>query len=296
LSQLWLLPLALVFFTLGGVYSFFAVFVTTCGGDEFGPIGYVRGGQPESLTSAVALGASLWLAAGVALWRFARWPRRILASATALYAAGLGLLWAISASVWGAGLCPGAAPSHLPGQVGSLLRGHTNIVQSVAFSPNGHLLASSGDDGTIRLWDVQSHRELGDPLWRYRDRIYGDAFSPDGREIASASCDGTVRLWDVPTHRQLGRPLLADDDRACVFGVAFSPDGRTLASGSEDGYVRLWDVRTQKILFGLFGSADISAYGFNDVAFSPDGRTLAAAANVGGAGAVLLWTSAVTDS
>jgi WD40 repeat protein len=146
---LWLLPLALVVFALGGVYSLFAVLVTTCGGDEFGPIGYVRGGQPESLTSAVVLGASLWLAAGVALWRLSRWPRRILASTSALYAGGLGILWAISPLIWGAGLCAGAAPSHLPGQVGSLLRGHTNIVQSVAFSPNGRLLASSGDDGTI---------------------------------------------------------------------------------------------------------------------------------------------------
>ena len=50
-SLLWLVPLALVMFVLCGVYSLFAVFDTTCGGDEFGPIGYVRGGQPEMTTA-----------------------------------------------------------------------------------------------------------------------------------------------------------------------------------------------------------------------------------------------------
>src|SRR5436309_8142545 len=125
-SLLRLVPLTLVTFVLCGVYSLFDVFDTTCGGDEFGPIGYVRGGQPESLTTAALLGAAFCVAAGAALWRYPRWRRRILASAIATYAAGLGLLWAISPAVWGAGVCPGATPSRIPGQVGGLLEGHTD--------------------------------------------------------------------------------------------------------------------------------------------------------------------------
>jgi hypothetical protein len=274
----WLIPLALVELVFLGVYWFFATFVTSCGSDEFGSIGYAQGGQSKSVPAAVVLAASVWVGAGLALYRFPRWRHRVFGLGSALYAAGLGVLWAITPLVWGAGVCPGVAVSHLSGQVGRLLEGHTDTIESVAFSPNRRLLASSSDDGTIRLWDVRSQRELGRPLWHYRGAINTVAFSPDGREIASGACDGTVRLWDVRTHRQLGPMLRAGRDRACVNGLAFSPDGRLLVSGSDfgDGRIRIWDVRRHKQLGPPLGH---SGSGFNDVAFSPDGRTVAAAVN-----------------
>jgi WD40 repeat protein len=95
-------------------------------------------------------------------------------------------------------------------------------------------VASSSDDGTVRLWDLVSHRSrvLGTQLGSVGDVT----FSPDGQTLAAASRDGDIRLWDVASGE--GRSLVGHE--VGVEQVEFSPDGRTIASAGLDHTVRLW--------------------------------------------------------
>jgi WD40 repeat protein len=112
-------------------------------------------------------------------------------------------------------------------------------VLSVAWSPDGAKLATAGNDGTVRLWDVAARRQIGEPLFGHNFAVSSVAFNPGGDVLASAGYDRTVRLWDVSSHQPIGAPFTGHTDS--VYAVAFSPDGRTLASASHDGTVRLWD-------------------------------------------------------
>jgi WD40 repeat protein len=114
-------------------------------------------------------------------------------------------------------------------------------VFGIGFSPSSRLLASASSDRTIRLWDVATRKQLGQPL-QGLGIVYRVAFSPDGKLLASTSEDKTVRLWDVSTHRPF-QPLQGHSDT--VIGVAFSPDGKLLASASHDHTVMLWDLDPQ---------------------------------------------------
>ncbi|MFI0934985.1 hypothetical protein ACH4RG_25110 [Streptomyces sp. NPDC021019] len=136
---------------------------------------------------------------------------------------------------------------------------------SVAFSPDGHTLATGGN--RIRLWDAATGR-LRKTLTGHPD-VTLLAFSPDGGTLASAGNDHVVRLWDTATERL--RKRLPGHINTQHF-LEFSPDNRTLATaGIDDRTVQLWDTKTDTAVATLSGHTGPTVA----VAFSPDGRTLA---------------------
>ncbi len=146
---------------------------------------------------------------------------------------------------------------------------HTGQVLSIAFSPDGKLLATSSQDNSISIWDMSTRHPIS-KLSGHTRAVYKVAFSPDGHRLASAGWDSVVRIWDVTTNQGL-MTLDGHTDRVC--GLAFSPDGLKLATGSWDKQIKLWDTRSGKELIKLVGHANWVW----SLEFSPDGKKLVSA-------------------
>ena len=163
-----------------------------------------------------------------------------------------------------------------------VLRGHTNRIASIAFSPDGKLLATASEDRTVKVWNLdqgQTLYSLDDPTFK----AGAVAFSPDGKILASADGDvpfyvrrggRKIKLWDISSGKLLRS--FGDHDLA-IKTLAFSSDGKLLASSSKDKTVRIWNLSSGQLLQKLDGhpnSSNSNNLGIWFITFSPDGRTL----------------------
>ncbi|MGA2247477.1 MAG: protein kinase [Verrucomicrobiota bacterium] len=178
------------------------------------------------------------------------------------------------------------------------LRGHNAYLRAVAFSTDGDLLATAGDDSTTRIWDAHTGK-IKFALGGHTGGVTAVAFSPDGKVLATGGADKLIVLWDVATGAELS--VLRGHNYG-VTSLAFEPDGKWLASADGklanggdrnplDKYVdtsplmaevKLWNVETRKTILTLSGNTN----SILSLAISPNGKTLA----TGGADAtVKLW-------
>ncbi len=198
------------------------------------------------------------------------------------------------------------------------LTGHRGPVRTVAFSPNGHRVVSSGDDRTIRVWDTRSFRQTT-KLDSHQTTVVRVVVTANNKRIISFGLDDSIKLWEFRSGRLVealqpnmqirtvafnadgtqmalggyGDVRIVDTDSGAVAmtfrgheefvdALAFSPDGRRLVSGGDDSMVKLWDLDSNNEVMTLHGHKT----GIRYLAFTPDGRRLT---SVGEDGHVRLW-------
>jgi WD40 repeat protein len=164
-------------------------------------------------------------------------------------------------------------------------------VSALAILPDGSALATSGEDGVLRLWELPSLLP-GQSIQAHSAWVWGLAVSPTGELLATASADRKIKLWridrDSAGEQRLSAVATLSGHTETVWAVDFSPSDSTLASASWDRTVRLWEVPSGRPLAALQGHTDW----VYDVAYSPDGRVLASSS---ADGTVRLWDPATGD-
>jgi hypothetical protein len=147
------------------------------------------------------------------------------------------------------------------------LRGHNGPVWAISFSPDGQMLATGGDDATLRLWEAASGKDSA-VLTGSHSVVFTAAFSHSGEFLVSGSGDGSIRLWDVASRKE--RESLPHGT-VSVRRVAISPDDKTIAVGGTTQDVELWDVETRSLRRALPGHRGTILA----IAFATDGKMLA---------------------
>jgi WD40 repeat protein len=151
------------------------------------------------------------------------------------------------------------------GELKRVLKGHTNAVRGLVFSPNGQLLLSGSQDKSAIIWNVADGQLLR-KLEGHTAEIYAVAFTADGQRAVTGGLDSTLRLWSVSE----GNPIAVREHNARVRSVAVSAANGLIASGGDDGNIRLWDASTGAFLRAI-ESKGTQVFGLT---FNPDGTLL----------------------
>jgi WD40 repeat protein len=147
-------------------------------------------------------------------------------------------------------------------EVISLLKGHSDIINGLAFSPDGNRLISGSADKTARIWDIRTQNTIH-VLKGHTEFIFAVAFSPDGSMAVTGSDDNTLKVWDAKSGALITTLKGHTDD---VRSATFTPNGKYLLSGSYDKTVRLWNGKTGKFI-KILGNFDKRVAGLS---ISPD--------------------------
>ncbi|EIW79441.1 WD40 repeat-like protein, partial [Coniophora puteana RWD-64-598 SS2] len=147
--------------------------------------------------------------------------------------------------------------------------GHLFSIVTLAYSPNGQLIATGTVDKKIRIWEALTVGQVGDALEGHAGYIQALAFSPDGRRLVSGALDDGLRVWDVDTHEIIAGPF-EDDAHTWIRSVMYSPDGELIASGGNDGLLCLWNAYTHERVAMIQHSGPVTS-----LSFSPNGERIA---------------------
>ena len=176
-------------------------------------------------------------------------------------------IWDVSSIV-----APGFSPANSARKGGATrlktLTGHKDCIYSVAWSPDGKLLASGSYDKMVKLWDVATGREVKN-LQDHIDAVFAVAFSPDGKYLASGSQDRSVKIWNVASGERLYTLSDASDG---LTSIAYSPSGKQIAAAGYNKTIYIWQVDATEghLIHSLIADED----SILALAWTPDGKTL----------------------
>ena len=166
------------------------------------------------------------------------------------------------------------------------------LIQNISFNSAGTLMAGSGFMGVIRIWDMQSKKQIM-KLTGHTGGIYGVAFSPDGKYLASGGLDNSIRIWELSTGKEIRK---IEEHQLIVSDVKFSPDGKLLACSSWDKSISVWNTSDWSLKYKLAGHSNM----ITSIDFSADGSVLASGSGNNAVfeadNSVILWDMRSGDS
>jgi len=152
-----------------------------------------------------------------------------------------------------------------------VIQGHDNSVSAVAITPDGNKVASCSLDGTLKIWAIDSLKEIRTIYDHYGFETI--TITPDGDKVISGSRDNTLKVWDLEKGREIG---ILRGHRDCVNIAVIMPDGKKVISGSWDNTIKVWDINKKECISTFVGEGS-----FSSCAVSLDGLTIIAGESSG---------------